>query len=74
MTGIFTLGTKEGTSIYPDGRRYEGEWSGDPEFYGEMEKAKKGCWIYERPHGIGKMIYPDGKVEEGIWNKGNFVR
>jgi len=74
LTGTFRGETKAGKINYPDGRKYDGEWNGQPDFNDEMERAKLGYWIYERPHGIGKMIYPSGKVEEGIWNKGKFIR
>jgi len=73
ISGIFIGDGKAGVITYPDGRKYEGEWNGDPEAMGETEKAKLGYWIYERPHGLGKMMYIDGKVEEGIWRKGKFL-
>ena len=73
ITGIFGEGTKSGTIIYPDGRKYEGEWNGDPEFLGTAGTMAPGSWSYERPHGIGKMIFPDGTIKEGIWNKGKFL-
>ena len=67
ITGIFTGEEKSGTIVYPDGRKYEGEWSG------VADPSQPGEWVYERPHGVGKMTYPDGKIEEGIWRKGKFL-
>lgn len=71
LTGVFHGEIQEGTIDYPDGRKYEGEWNGDPEFPGVVTPPDH--WTYERPHGVGKMTSPDGKIEEGIWNKGKFL-
>ena len=71
LTGVFNCGTKAGTIDYPDGRKYDGEWNGDPKFLGVAETGGK--WTFEVPHGVGKMMYPDGKIEEGIWQKGKFL-
>ena len=73
LTGVFGCGTKAGTIDYPDGRKYDGEWNGDARFLGVVETAARGNWIFEVPHGVGKMMYPDGKIEEGIWQKGKFL-
>ena len=66
IIGVFTGETKSGTIVYPDGRKYEGEWSGDVRW-------NPAVWVCERPHGIGKMTHPDGKIEEGIWRNGKFL-
>ena len=73
LTGVFSYGTTAGTIDYPDGRKYDGEWNGDASFLGVAETATRGNWIFEVPHGVGKMVYPDGKIEEGLWNKGKFL-
>lgn len=70
ITGIFGDGIGTGTIIYPDGRRYEGEWNGNAKFLGAT--IVRGHWTHERPHGFGKMTYLDGTIKEGSWRKGEF--
>ena len=72
ITGIFSGEKKSGTIIYPDGRKYEGEWSSDREALGLLEEVPPGFWTYERPHGVGKMTYPGGRAKHGIWRSGEF--
>jgi len=74
LTGTFSGEIKSGTINYPDGRKYEGEWTADPTLLGiPLETIPLGSWVYEQPHGLGKMAHPDGTIQKGLWEKGQFV-
>ncbi|MBX2815376.1 MAG: caspase family protein [Saprospiraceae bacterium] len=67
--GIFT---------YPDGSRYEGEFTdGRPAGQGVVDYTNGdryiGYWQSDEPDGKGKMIYRSGDVLDGLWSQGKFI-
>ena len=68
----------QGTSTYPDGGKYEGEWE-DGKQHGQGTytypngSKYEGEWKDGRKHGQGTMTYPDGTVQRGTWKHGKLL-
>lgn len=70
----------KGVFIWPDGRKYEGEYKNDKkEGYGEFEwndgRKYKGKWINGKQNGEGEFYHIKDKIwKKGIWSDGKRVR
>ena len=64
--------------VWPDGRRYEGEWRCDKmNGFGVHKYANgdrhEGFRLNDKKHGRGKIISKDGIVQESEWNMGQVI-
>jgi hypothetical protein len=70
----------KGVFIWPDGRKYEGEYKDDKkEGYGEFEwdggKKYKGYWKNGKQHGEGILYNSKNKTwRKGIWENGKRIK
>ncbi len=70
----------QGVFIWPDGRKYNGEYKQDKkEGYGIFEwddkRKYKGYWNNGKQHGEGEFYNPKEKCwKRGVWNDGKRVR
>lgn len=70
----------KGVFIWPDKRKYTGEYKQDKkEGYGIFEwsdgRIYKGYWHNGKQHGEGEFYNPKEKAwKKGIWNEGRRVR
>jgi hypothetical protein len=77
----------EGVFVWPDGRKYHGQYKDDKkEGYGVFEwyltcnfrndgRKYKGMWKNGKQHGEGEFWHPkENSWKRGIWNDGKRVR
>ena len=70
----------QGTYIYQDGDKYEGEWRDDKRHGkgtvtyrgtdGSIVEQYQGEWAEGKMHGYGRYVYADSGVYEGQWVDG----
>ena len=70
----------QGTYVYSDGDKYEGQWKDDKRHGkgtvtyrgqdGNVVEKYEGDWYEGKMHGFGRYVYADGGVYEGQWVDG----
>lgn len=65
----------EGVQVWPDGRRYAGQFfhdamSGDAVMSWPDGRRYIGQYSNNRKHGVGRFLWPDGRLFEGQWEMG----
>jgi hypothetical protein len=70
----------QGTYVYSDGDKYEGQWKDDKRHVkgtvtyrgqdGNVVEKYEGDWYEGKMHGFGRYVYADGGVYEGQWVDG----
>jgi hypothetical protein len=65
----------KGVFLWPDGRKYEGEYKNDKKhgigtFYWPDGRVYKGEWADGKQHGKGEYKSKKGSVREGLWENG----
>lgn len=68
-----------GVFIWPDGRRYEGEYLDDKKhgkgvFTFSDGKKYSGLWVNGKQHGEGEFTNVDGTVRIGLWENGKKIK
>ena len=65
--------------MWPDGRKYDGDYVDDQKegfgiYFWPDGKRYEGQWSDGKQHGEGKILNAKGKCRKGIWEEGNRIQ